>query len=418
MALTARDQLAYLIAFTVASLFLLVEMHAFDERATWLRRRIGDPTQLSSLYLRGGAVFIVLATVGSLLLTQRAASAPLAGAWDGLDDQLIRIGQELARVFPVGGDFRGGGGVSFGSTARISDRWFSDDAVAFTALVPPETEGARWRAATYDSFALGAWIQTDVTAVPVEAGEALLEGTPEDPPADLTFPAQVTVRPEDYHDTLLLAPGAPTAVDRASNVLLFGQDGWFAGVDLPGGRSPYTVASSVLLPFDDQAITGNKLLAAPEEYPPEISARYTEVPENALVRTPGSSWRRSSPRRHRRIPYDLAVTMQDYLRSSRFIYTTDLTDVPCDAASAVECFARTHHGYCLHYASTMAILLRPPTPTTPSRPASSRASCRATGRVASKPSAIATLTPGWRCTSRAIAGSRSTRPAVAWAGRR
>jgi hypothetical protein len=59
-----------------------------------------------------------------------------------------------------------------------------------------------------------------------------------------------------------------------------------------------------------------------------------------------------------RNPYDLAKAIQDYLRSSRFTYTTDIRGVTCDSPSAVECFARTREGYCLHYASTMAILLR------------------------------------------------------------
>ena len=40
IALTLNNQLPYLFAFTAASLFLLIEMHAFDERATWVRRRI------------------------------------------------------------------------------------------------------------------------------------------------------------------------------------------------------------------------------------------------------------------------------------------------------------------------------------------------------------------------------------------
>ncbi len=365
MALTARDQLTYLIAFTAASLFLLVEMHAFDERATWLRRRIGDPSQISALYLRGGSLFIVIAMTGSLLLTQRAASAPLAGAWDGVDDQLIRIGEELGRLFPVGGDFRGGGGVNFGSTARISDRWFSDDAVAFTATVPKETEGLRWRAATYDTFALSAWIQTGTTAIPVPAGTPLLAGTPEEPDPAYTLDTQVTVRPQDYHDTLLLAPGAPTVVDRASNLLLSGTDGSFSGVDLPGGRAEYTVSSSILRPFEDDAITGNKLRAANEDYPADITARYTAVPENALGPDAHELLVRILEAARTTDPYDLAVTMQDYLRSSRFTYRTDLTGVDCDAASAVECFARTQQGYCLHYASTMAILLRAADPANP-----------------------------------------------------
>ena len=88
------DQLPYLVVFTGASLFLLIEMHAFDERATWIRRRIGDPATISSLYLRGGTVFILVAMLGSLLLMQRAASSPLAGAWEPVRQQLVERGRD------------------------------------------------------------------------------------------------------------------------------------------------------------------------------------------------------------------------------------------------------------------------------------------------------------------------------------
>ena len=360
MALTRRDQLGYLIAFTASSLFLLIEMHALDERSTWLRRRIGDPSQISGLYLRGGTVFIVLALAGSLVLTQRAASAPLAGAWSGLDDQLIRIGQEIGRLFPTGGELRGGGGVSFDSTARISPRWYGDDGIAFTATVPPETEGLRWRAATYDAFALGAWVQTSLERLPVGAGAPLLEGTAEQPDAALTFETRVTVRPDDYRGTLLVAPGAPTAVDRPASLLLFGDDGWFGGVDLPDDPGEYTVASSALRPFTEEAITGNQLRMATEEYPADVALRYTGLPPNALGNDAQDLLQLMLDASPSTDPYDLAETMEDYLRSSRFTYDVDLTDPGerCDDASEVECFARIKRGYCLHYASTMAVLLR------------------------------------------------------------
>ena len=367
MALTRRDQLGYLIAFTASSLFLLIEMHALDERSTWVRRRIGDPSQISGLYLRGGTVFIVLALVGSLVLTQRAASAPLAGAWQGVDDQLIRIGQEIGRLFPTGGELRGGGGVNFDSMARISPRWYGDDGVAFRATVPPETEDQRWRAATYDAFAMGAWVQTSLESMPVAAGAPLLEGTAEQPAPDLTFEAQVTVRLDEYRGRLLLAPGAPTAVDRQASVLLFGDDRWFAGVDLPGEPDEYALTASVLRPFTEEAITGNRLRMATEEYPEDVRLRYTALPPNAIGNDARDLLQLMIDASPTMDPYDLAETMEDYLRSNRFTYDVDLTspDERCDDASEVECFARIKRGYCLHYASTMAVLLRAATPDNP-----------------------------------------------------
>ncbi len=90
MALTLNDQLWFLVLYSLASLFLLIRSHVFDEQSEWLRRRIGDPSSISSVYLRGGTIFIGVAVAGSVLLTQTAASAPLAGAFDGVQDCLDR----------------------------------------------------------------------------------------------------------------------------------------------------------------------------------------------------------------------------------------------------------------------------------------------------------------------------------------
>jgi len=55
MALTSRIQLPFLGVFTVASLFLLIVMHAFDERSTLLPPRNGRPSGIAVLCLRGAA---------------------------------------------------------------------------------------------------------------------------------------------------------------------------------------------------------------------------------------------------------------------------------------------------------------------------------------------------------------------------
>ena len=364
MSLTSRDQLAYLLTFAGASLFLLIEMHAFDEKTAWVRRRIGDPGAISAHYLRGGTVFIVAALLGSLILTARAASAPLAGAWEGVNDQLIEIGESISRVFPVGGDVRSGAGVNFGSSARISDRWTEDPGVAFEAAVPPGAGEFLWRAATYDSFFLGGWEQTPVTRVPVEPGMPLLAGTPEDPRPELTREIRVSVRPDTYRSSLLLSPGTPTFLDRRATVLVGRDEGWFAGVEVPGERNGYTVTASLLRLDEDDVISENRLKAATEDYPAEITARYTEIPRGAIGQDAEALLATILALTPSRDPYDIADTMREYLRSDAFFYTTDVRDVACDDG-AVECFARHKRGYCLHYASTMAILLRAANPDNP-----------------------------------------------------
>jgi transglutaminase-like putative cysteine protease len=366
IALTSRDQLAYLVVFTGAALFLLIEMHAFEERATWLRRRIGDPSAIAGLYLRGGTVFIALAVVGSLVLTQRAASAPLAGAWKGIDRQLIELSEEFSRYLPMGGDLRAIGGVTFGSAARIPDRWYSDQGVAFRASVPLDAPELYWRAATYDAFVLQAWEQTGVTDVAVGRGEQLLAGTPEDPVPELTDPLRVKIWPDGFRDDSLLSPGTPATVNANATVQLVEASGWFAGVELPDDPPEYTVDARLLQLADETVISANRLRAAPEDYPDDLVARYTDVPEGSLGPDAVDVLDTVLANAPSTDPYDLAVFIRDYLRDpANFDYTTDVRDWPCDSPSAVECFARTKHGYCLHYASTMAILLRAANPDNP-----------------------------------------------------
>ncbi len=364
MALTNRDQLGWLVLYAAVSLFLLIQMHTFGERLAWARRRIGDPGSVAFLYLRGGTVFIILAMLGALVLTQRAASSPLAGAWGGLRTQLIQIGEQVGRLFPTGGDLRGGGGVSFGSSARISAQWFSDDGVAFTASVPSSAAGLPWRAATYDQFALGGWLQSDPRTANVPADASLLLGSPEVPAPDLYAKVSVAVQPVGYHDTRLLTPGLASTVGMPSSLAISGVEGWFAYDDVAPDTA-YTATALVPRLTDVNGITQNKLRAASTVYPADVTAEYTQVPQGSLgpyARELLQTVMAKSPSKN---PYDLANTMQQYLRDGPFTYTTDVRGVNCQSASAVECFAQYREGYCLHYASTMAILLRAANPSNP-----------------------------------------------------
>ena len=363
MALTTRDQLGWLVLYVAVSLFLLVQMHVVGERGTWARRRVGDPGAVALLYLRGGAVFIVGATAVSVVLAQGATSSPLAGAWRGLDSEAVRIAKQIGPLLPAGGDVRGSG-VAFGSTAQVVSQWVSDPGVAFTAQVPPEAAGLKFRAATYDEFALGGWVQSETRAASAAAGADLLDGSPEIPAPGLEDQLSVTIAPAGYHDTALLSPGLAQSVSLPSSLAITGLQGWFAD-DTVAADTPYQVTALVPRLGEDGGITQSKLRAAPTAYPPDVSAEYTQVPAGAIGPHAAQLLATILARSPSRNPYDLASTMETYLRSAAFTYTTDVRGLDCASPSAVECFAQYRQGYCLHYASTMAILLRAANPADP-----------------------------------------------------
>ena len=151
MSLTTRDQLVFLVLYSLASLFLLIRYHVLEEQAEWVRRRIGDPASISGVYLRGGTLFIAVAIGGSLLLTNVASSDPLRGAWGGLSGGLIELSHSIQRYLPMGDNSRSFGADFDPSGTRISGRWQPDNSLEVTIRLPAdEHRKFYWRAVTYD----------------------------------------------------------------------------------------------------------------------------------------------------------------------------------------------------------------------------------------------------------------------------
>ncbi len=364
MALTRNDQLQLIVLFSLAALALLARTHAFDERTTWLRRRIGDPSLVTGLYLRGGAIFIAAAVIGSLFLTATASSAPLQGLWKNVPGALVSFSEWIQRYVPLGGNSRDPGIVVFGEHSKITSSWNQDNRVAFTAQLPSaEAEHFKWRVGAYAEFDLNAWSWGSTTTLGVPARDDVLAGTADDA-AKLVGRREVRaqITPKSIINDYVVSPQAIETVDQATRVKVTGTEDWFATVAFDGAAQ-YTVTALVPVIGDvPGGITENRLRAASRDYSNDMKHIYTAVPDKAigpaaqailddvLVETPDKN------------PYDLALNMQNYLLDgSRFHYQSDVTDLvneQCSGLSTVECFARIRAGYCQYYASTMAILLR------------------------------------------------------------
>ncbi|QWU16861.1 protein of unknown function [Paenibacillus sophorae] len=137
---------------------------------------------------------------------------------------------------------------------------------------------------------------------------------------------------------------------RLGYILAGGEKGSFALPDLVGSSkvTEYTVDS--LLPESDPAVL--RKLAGSD--PPQITATGLELPPSLpqRVRTLAASLTDSAGSR-----YDAALAVRDYLQET-YPYTLD-TRVPPEGADFVDDFLFTEKkGYCVHFASAMAVLLR------------------------------------------------------------
>jgi transglutaminase-like putative cysteine protease len=116
------------------------------------------------------------------------------------------------------------------------------------------------------------------------------------------------------------------------------------------------------------AINEARLRTAGTDYPAELLSIYTALPDGAMG--PAATQLLQDIQAEVLVPagydadnaYDLARTIETYLRSDRFQYeenVSELIRLECPSAiSTVECFAIIREGYCEYYASTMAVLLR------------------------------------------------------------
>jgi hypothetical protein len=360
MSLTVREQLVYLVVFSIASLFLLVRFHTLDEQGDWLRRRIGDPSAISALYLRGGTVFIIAAITGSLALTNAASSAPLAGAWTDVGARLVEWSQWLQPFLPDSGSGRSLG-PTFGDTARIGTTWHTNDDQQLTVTLDEAMTNPPFLAAEfYDQFDMRGWRISPTVSTPHDAASDLLTGTGDDVNPDVRRALTATITPSFARRDVFL-PGQPAAVNQGVTVRTIGADEYLASLERTPSRDAYTITTLVPAAEANGGWTEEMLRAAGKDYPPEIVQLYgkSSLPEGAVGPESQKLMAEILTTARSDAPYDIAARIRDVLRDTKkFEYSTDLSSERCEDASMVECFVKIRKGFCQWYATTMAVFLR------------------------------------------------------------
>jgi transglutaminase-like putative cysteine protease len=366
MALTIRDQLVYLVIFSIASLFLLVRFHTLDEQADWLRRRIGDPTAISALYLRGGTVFIIAAISGSLLLTSAASSNPLAGAWTDVGARVLEWGQFLERFLPT---TRSGRplGPTFGDTARIGATWTTDETPQLEVEFPADEANPPFLAAAYyDRFDLTGWGRTAGRDEGRDPGAELLAGSGDQLVTQGRKQLLTRITPLTPSSTLFM-PGLPSKVNAPARIRFIPPDapaGYLSGISRDWSNAPYEVTSWVPAKENEGGLTEERLRGAGTNYPTPIMALYGPgtLPAGAIGRQSRELLNEIIGRAGAgATPYDLAAEIvRTFHDNDRFPYSTDVSDrlADCTDASWVECFAVMKSGFCQWYATAMTVFLR------------------------------------------------------------
>jgi hypothetical protein len=340
--------------YVVLAVPLVLGAALLRQYADWDRRGVNYPNDLGFDWLR--PTLILLFVVGGLAGVAPVAATPsgweaLSGLLRASEDQAAETASQLfAGVSPPRGEAvarrvltpdlgRIGAPVDQGTDTvmwvRVSD----------PPPLPPQVAGAQvevarhyWRSGLFATYAGPGW---------QPLSEPLTEAAPgaAEPPAG-RYALQQQFEILAAHDESLFAVSVPVSGTGAARVLAGALDDGTAL--LRGPAAEYAVQSWAT------RVTIAELRAAPRDYPPALAATYLQLPPGLPQRVRDLAREVMAGATDN---FERAQLVQEYLRGG-FAYDLDVPLAP-EGRDAVDYFLfELRGGFCSHFASAMAVLLR------------------------------------------------------------
>lgn len=335
MALT--NLLADLVAFSLASLVLLVRLNIVTLQDRWARFNIIPSGEMDWRLLRGGLTWSLVLVVVAFMTPRVGAAEVLSTAYNVFESPYNNVQAEWQRFFAgVSGPSRLRG-VSFTDSMRLGLSPNLSDAVVMTVDAP---SGHFWRAITYDFYTGNGWRVTendrvDRVSVPPAGRERF----------DATFSIKVP------QNGIIFAANEPVRVSVPAQFVTGADRSYSTGVRAAradDANRTYTVTSFVST--TDKAL----LRRAPTVYPEYIRQKYLQLPSSLPSRVGDLAKQVAGTEPD---PYDMAETIESYLRTT-YKYSTTVKSAPA-GRDPIDYFLFTaKEDFCEYFASSMVVMLR------------------------------------------------------------
>ncbi|MFD1721070.1 transglutaminaseTgpA domain-containing protein, partial [Amnibacterium endophyticum] len=291
------------------------------------RRRRGAPPRIRGL-AAGGAIAVVLTLVAQVVLPAPQASiaaGPAAPLFGTNVDPLVRLGENLRR----------------GATTDV-----------LTYRTSGPDKDVYLRLAVLEDFSGDVWQPNPADGRPLRSSE------PPDP-AGLSANAYagtrttvITPATAEAVGERLPLPYPATAVSGLGGADFRWEDRGLTLIRNGGDRvGPYTVESAVVDATPEELRRSSTTAPAGDQQSTALPAR---VP--AIITSTARAWTADAG-----TAYDQALAIQNRLRSAPFAYdetTPAERGYDGDGLGVIATFLRVKAGYCIHYASTMAVMAR------------------------------------------------------------
>ena len=349
-----------LAAFSALAMLLLMRLQLTQQRQRWARRHIADSGEVTRLFLRSGVLFVALTVLSASSLTVWATVDKQEVDFGSLEQPLDDIGEELSRWLGILGVPPPETTITtVGDTWTVAEVWDQPNGVAFRAGVEGQLRGNYWWGWAHDEFDGRTWDRQKLESVEVPAGEPVPVSQLASAGGKHLATAGIISRAAAQRQGMLFRPAEAGVVDRDIVAHVVDKGDGIGDItfdeELEVGDGVTVDAWVRDYSRDASSLTANALQGAGTDYPDWVTDRYLQGTE---VEYAGERARELAAKIKDRFdnPYDRAVEIQNRLQ--RMKYTPNMRNV-CDGEEPIpECVLREERGFCQHYATTMAMVLR------------------------------------------------------------
>lgn len=352
-----KDLKVYFIFYLIAAMLLVVRATLREHEEQWYRQGIHFPFDIGFDVMRDGIIFILLIVLlswvlpSTLLQNDKELANPLQDPWN-------QIKEEWDRLFSTLNYGEGGAPPAASVVFTPSHPLGGERNVTNAPVMDVDTSVNRYYQATIlDTYTSNAWelrntVNINLTSSPLKTPQFAARRT-----------ITQTVTMLQYTNILMGAP-MPIRVSAPASARVIPQgmmpEETVAATVVGVSELAMVVSDEVIQPGDTFTITSSVSFATESQlrndttaYPPDITARYLQLPDTVPQRVFDLA---ESLAQGFDNPYDIAKAIETYVRSFEY---SDQIPGPQPGQDAADYFLfEEKKGYCDYYATSMAVMLR------------------------------------------------------------
>lgn len=340
----------YLAAYALLALVFVARTHLNEQEQRWRAGDVRYEKQIWFNFLRAGFIASLLALIVAWSLPTMSASAAVSDALGGTRGPWREFQDNWTRLFSALRTYGTTTADPYQDTLILGGPRTVGDDLIMDIFVSEELPYVYWQAVVHETYDDGSWTVTDYEPISHFPEDGLLK-TPSSVARQVVTQTVVNYLP---NSSLLYAAPEIANADRDMMVgVAYDEEGKML---VKSARSRFVLRQGDRYQVISRVSTADatSLRNASTAYPDWVTQQYLQLPDTVTTETRQLAQELTANYDN---PFDKAIAIQDYLREN--IEYNDQIAAPPEGIDPVHyTLFVSEEGYCVYYASAMAVMLR------------------------------------------------------------